>query len=276
MIEGVHFRPDWSGPGDVARKLVHVNLSDLAASGGEARWCLLNLGVPVAHDDTTPGKERRPSAFLPAFAAALREELTHNDCELIGGDTFRAPAYFLTLTMGGPTPRRLTRSSGRQTDSLYVTGELGGSRRGQRLLEQAGAQELTKLRESNDPAIQKHLRPRARLEWARKLREDPRVHAMMDVTDGLLQDAERLGRASRLELTVELERLPAAPDCSVEAALLSGEELELLFLAEGGLEFDFPCREIGRAAGGAPGLRLTRNGVAVAPPEHPGFEHFAR
>jgi thiamine-monophosphate kinase len=290
LVEGTHFRLDWSSPEDLAVKLWAVNLSDIAASGGEPDWCVLSLGLPPTIEPD----------FLRRFAAALRAELRRDDCRLVGGDTFRAPVLLLSLTLSGrlersprEPPRYLGRQGARPGDSLYVSGEPGLSQLGYLYL---AGERPPPADPEQDPqylaAVHRHRRPEARLAWARILRRHSEVHAMMDVSDGLYPDLQRLAAASRSLLEIDWRRLPlpavarervaAHPQSSDdltdaqwrELALTSGEELELLFAATPGLTFEFPCTEIGRvvaADASDPGIRL--NGAPwPVPPRW--FQHF--
>ena len=307
LVESTHFRLDWSAPEDLACKLWNVNLSDIAASGGEPEWCLLNLGVPAHISDD----------WLRRFAVALRTELNadlHTELNadlstesvqsqlkarpvrLLGGDTFRAPHLVLTLTLAGrlpvatqPEPRQITRSGGRADDGIYVTGAPGLSLLGYEILSGRRPEIST-----NDPvhaaAIARHLRPRARMAWSRELRDIPEIHSMLDVSDGVYADLIRLAAANpKLSFEIDWERLPLpavlaqSPSFSEqrlpelrELVLASGEELELLFTAPPGLTLAFPCTEIGRVGETTerdPADRVLLKGAPwTAPPRW--FQHF--
>lgn len=251
MIEGTHFRRDWSSPEDVAVKLFHVNLSDIAAGGADPEWCTLNAGIPAEAGDE----------FLRRFARAFRSELERYHCKLVGGDTFRSPVYMFSVTMGGGSQRFLSRDGGKAGDRLYVTGNLGLSGAGYKHLANESLLEAGSGREA---ALEKHRRPRARYDWAKILRSTAAVHAIMDVSDGLLADARRLAAASGVTIEIAVDRIPV-PRNLVEIerypdALLSGEELELLFLGEDDLRFEFPCTDIGVAVAPAAGDDNDRRG----------------
>lgn len=282
LSEGTHFRRDWSSPEDLAIKLWEANLSDLCVSGARPAWALLNLGLPTPVDET----------FLRPFAKELRALMDARACRLIGGDTFRTTQMTLTFTLGGPARRVLGRDDGRPGDLLYLTGTIGLALCGYRLLagEIAGT-----TPESDEPngktgrliaaARERHLRPRARADWAADLVAEPGVHAAMDLSDGLFQDAPRLARASGVSLEIDLDALPLAAGLAErgwvrrEEAIYSGEEFEILFLGAPGLNFDFPCRVIGRASESVQEsvpVRYASAGGPVEPsgPAGGGFEHF--
>ena len=242
LTENVHFNLEWFSPEDIATKLFHVNLSDIISSGGLPEWCLITIGL---------SKERANDAnfekFLRRFASTFERECWRYECPLIGGDTVRTLELNLGMTIGGDAKRYIDRRSGKDGDTLYVTGNLG--------LALAGYNHLKGIHKLNGDleilAFEKFLQPQARLEWAKKIWKMDGVHAMIDISDGLLNDSINLANASNLELHIHLEQLPLSPQLkgimSLSESLLSGEELELLFLGDADLKFDFPCVAIGKA-----------------------------
>ncbi len=266
IVEGIHYLPG-DPPGDVAWKLVAVNLSDLAAKG--ARPVGVLLGYALGEDE-----------WDAAFVAGIATVLTAFGLSLLGGDTVAMPAgapRALGLTAigraTGPVP---SRSGARPGDLLWVSGTIGDSGAG-----------LAALRGGRDDAalIERYRNPRPRLEAGERLA--PLVAAMMDVSDGLLIDAGRMASASRCALAIELDSLPlsaaylaARGEARLEAAT-AGDDYELLFaagpdkapallaLAE---ELGLPLSRIGRFEAGT-GLALTDRGESVPLPARLGFEH---
>ena len=259
IVEGVHFLPD-DPPGDVAWKLLAVNLSDLAAKGARIEGALLNY--PLSSD-----------AWDRAFLDGLRAALEMFGCSLIGGDTVSLPANaprVLTLTAIGrdaPTPLR---SGARAGDELWVTGTIGDAGAGLRIAQGIpGPQAL----------LARYRRPTPRL--AEGLRLAPLAHAMMDVSDGLLIDASRMAAASGLAVTVELAAIPLSPDYLAFAgadlpahlaAATAGDDYELLFALSGGDEPPIGAFSVGRFEAGG-GIALTWQGAFVPLPASLGFEH---
>jgi thiamine-monophosphate kinase len=252
-VEGVHFLPT-DPAGDVAWKLLAVNLSDLAAKGATPEGALLNYPLSDPAWDT-------------AFLAGLGEALTAHACPLLGGDTVSLPAgapRVLTLTAigRGPAP---SRTGARAGDALWVTGTIGDAGAGLRIARgEPGPAEL----------LAAYRRPRPRLAEGRAL--GPLVHAMSDVSDGLLIDAARIAAASGLAVTVDLDTVPlsdaykafAGPDPL--AAATAGDDYQLLFALD--REPPVPATRIGSFAPGA-GLTLTQGGRPVPVPPRLGFEH---
>lgn len=263
IVEGVHYLPD-DAPADVAWKLVAVNLSDLAAKG--ARPIGVLLGYPLAPE----------AAWDLAFVAGLEQTLERFEVPLLGGDTVAAPAgpRQLGLTAIGETAPGAapSRAGARAGDTLYVTGAIGGAGLG-----------LGVARGGPGAAawLAAYRRPTPRLAEGRALA--PLVHAMADISDGLLIDGARMAEASGLALRIDLDAVPLAPDAPSGrlarlAAVTSGDDYELLFAAPPGLTLSQPgmatVSAVGRFHAGA-GLMLVDAGGAVPLPDRLGYEHDA-
>ncbi|EOQ90479.1 thiamine-phosphate kinase [Leptospira yanagawae serovar Saopaulo str. Sao Paulo = ATCC 700523] len=265
LSEGTHFLHQWSSPNVLAGKLVEVNVSDITASGGVPKECFLNLGL----SPTSRKKE-----WVLAFSKALRSSLHQYGMKLAGGDTFSSPTTQLTLTVVGTVKKPWLRSGGKPGDYLYVTGDLGQSLLGFHCLKKNWKDSQYKK------AIQRHLLPKARQTLQKPLSQYP-IHACMDVTDGLIQDAERLAIASKGKLKIQIESLPLHPLAKkvlgMDACLGSGEELELLFLSPKILPNEIhsiPVTRIGRMEIGKPGVQFIKDGKKYQPNDR-GFLHFA-
>lgn len=270
LVEGTHFLHKWSSPKQIAEKLIEVNVSDIAASGGTPSICFLNLGLSEL------SKERE---WVEEFTKAFRMRLKKYKLELVGGDTFYSKNTHLTLTVFGKTKKPWFRNGGKEGDILYLTGEIGDS--------QLGLQILKKniMHAKYERSITKHLTPMSRSELVPKLQKFE-IHACMDVTDGLIQDCEKLAQASNGHLEIQMESLPlskiAYENLGWEGVLSSGEELELLILSDKNLP-----KKIGNVKITAIG-RFTKDssrysnksqvrfllGEKEYSPKSPGFLHF--
>jgi thiamine-monophosphate kinase len=262
MVEGVHWLVD-ADPADVAWKLVVANLSDLAAKGAEPLGVL--LGFMLGADDW----DRR-------FADGLAEVLAAYDVPLLGGDTtgksgeWSARAFGLTA-LGRATHRPVpVRSGAKEGDWLYVTGTIGDA---------AAGFELCRDRVDSHERLRRAFnRPVPQLEAGKLLA--PEVHAMMDISDGLLIDAQRMAQASGLMVEIDLSTLPTSHDYQVLrgnnlegrlAAATWGDDYQLLFAT--------PTRDIpvdAALVGGfwpGEGIRLCYGSEAVSLPPSLGFEH---
>ena len=239
IVEGVHFLPA-DPPGDVAWKLLAVNLSDLAAKSATPIGVLMGCGL---------GED---SAWDAAFVAGLGEALRAFDVALLGGDTVRMPpgaprTLGLTAIGSCPAAGAPARSGARAGDLLWTTGTIGDAGMGLRiaLAEVAGehvpnepapgkpalgdpdpgAPAAGDARTGdpasgapiNDPALgqlppatralrDRYRRPQPRLAAGRMLAGYAR--AMADISDGLLIDAARMAAASGLAVTIDLDAVP--------------------------------------------------------------------
>lgn len=265
LSEGTHFLHKWSSPEVLAGKLVEVNVSDITASGGVPKECFLNLGL----SPTSRKKE-----WVLAFSKALRNSLHQYGMKLAGGDTFSSPTTQLTLTVVGTIKKPWLRSGGKPGDYLYITGDLGQS-----LL---GYQSLKKKWQGRGfkESIEKHLLPKSRHILQKPLSKYT-IHACMDITDGLIQDSERLALASKGKLIIQIESVPlhslAVKKLGLDACLGSGEELELLFLSPDILPnqiASLPVTMIGRFVKGKPGTKFLNEGKTYVP-KNKGFLHFS-
>jgi thiamine-monophosphate kinase len=262
IAEGVHFLPG-DPAGDVAWKLVAVNLSDLAAKGAAPAGVLLGYALTADQD------------WEAAFLQGLGDALAAYDVPLLGGDTISLPAgapRTLGLTAigraDGPVP---SRAGARAGDALYVTGTIGDA--GPGLAMALGEMPV-------DPALlAAYRRPVPRLAEGRALA--PLVHAMMDVSDGLLLDATRMAEASGLSLVIDLDAVPlsdgyrAARGADRDARLAAasaGDDYQLLFAAPADTALPVPATRIGGFAPGA-GLSLRDGGGDVPLPARLGYLH---
>jgi thiamine-monophosphate kinase len=258
LVEGIHFRAA-DAPADVAWKLVATNLSDLAAKGARIEGAMVSYPL---------GDDSWDHAFLDGLDAALRAMA----CPLIGGDTVTLPAgapRVLTLTALGSDAPAPARSGAVPGDALWVTGTIGDAGAGLAIAGGAeGAEELAAA----------YLRPQPRLAEGRALA--PHVHAMMDVSDGLLVDAARMGAASGVAIAVDLARVPLSPAYRAYsgdrlAAVTAGDDYELLFAAPAVWSPPVAATRIGAVAEGA-GLTLTDAGAPVPLPARLGYQHRGR
>lgn len=239
IAEGVHYRPG-TDPADIAWKLIAVNLSDLAAKAAEPIGVLIGATL-------VEGSER--------FVHGLREVLDAYGVKLLGGDTIAhaGPATFGCTAIGRATVRPVpARTGAKAGDALYVTGAIGAAMLGF---------------ETGDGAA--YLRPTPRL--AEGLALGPYVHAMMDVSDGLLLDARRMAEASGCTAAIALEAVPFAPGTGDRLGAASwGDDYELLFAAPDGVPLPVAATRIGTMLSQTAQPLLLDGKI---PPERLGYEH---
>ena len=255
LVEGVHFLPTDPAQ-DVAWKLVATNLSDLAAKGAVPEGILLNY--PLGDD-----------AWDRTFLEGLADILTAHDTRLIGGDTVTLPPgapRILTVTAFGSDAAAPARAGAKPGDALYVTGMIGDAGAGLAIaLGKPGPAEL----------LAAYRRPQPRLADGRRLARH--VHAMMDVSDGLLIDAARMALASGLAVAIDLAAIPLSAAYRMVsgdrvAAATAGDDYQLLFAAPE--DFATDATRIGAFLTGS-GLVLHDAGTPVPLPPSLGYEHRA-
>jgi thiamine-monophosphate kinase len=224
LLEGIHFTRAAMSLEDAGWRAMAANLSDLAAMGARPVLATVALGVPQAD-----GVGQILELYRGLAACAGRSKV-----EIAGGDLSRAPALTICITVVGEVraSQAKTRAGGRPGDVLTVTGPLGGARAG---LVLAGSP-LPIEGELRDAALRAFRHPVVRGAEGRFLAASVNVHAMMDCSDGLSTDVDRLSAAS--ECGASLESIPVAPAARALAelqeedperfALAGGEDFELL------------------------------------------------
>jgi thiamine-monophosphate kinase len=256
QIAGVHFSPDLDAA-LLARRLLAVNLSDLAAMGASPAWAFLTLAVPLGFD------HRR---FFRSLLAACRRQ----GLQLAGGDlAMHLGAVTTTLTLLGTKQkgaRWLQRGGAVPGHALWLGGTTGESAAGRILIERGAHLDGSRvelppflpasLRSAARKAVRRHLQPAPQLALGRWLGAQPEG-AAIDVSDGVARDLRRLCRASGAGAAIAAEALPysfrfhelcAALDADPLAlALGGGEDYVLLFTLPAGCEppESFGCRRIG-------------------------------
>jgi thiamine-monophosphate kinase len=226
LIEGRHFDLRWTSLRDLGHKALAVNLSDIAAMGGIPDYVILSLGIP-AHFD---------SKDIDAFYRGFEELAAENSVALIGGDTNAAEKLIISVcVIGHSSAKPIERRGAKPGDDIYVTGTLGDSALGLKLLRRVGR---ARKGQRAITLLARHHRPTPRLVAGALLAKKKLATAMIDVSDGLLQDLGHICRASAIGATIEAERLPLSPAyCAFVGkershyALSGGEDYELLFCA---------------------------------------------
>ncbi len=293
LVEGVHFKREWTPARLLGRKALSVNLSDIAAMAGVPRHATVSLGLPP---DVT-------WSFVDGLYDGLLERSAETGVNLVGGNLSASPCVVIDVTLLGQGARVVRRSGARPGDQLAVTGTLGAAAQGLKLLAQ-GARldaegELVSAgvwTDSSAAAVTACLRaqldPRPPLAFARALAERDLVHAAIDISDGLSGDLWQLCEASDIACGLEFAEIPVDPQVSqlvragggdaLSLALHGGEDYELLFAAPpervadlkelAGI-FNTPLTVLGQFREGAPSVFL-RVGGRHMPLERVGYDHF--
>jgi thiamine-monophosphate kinase len=197
VVEGVHFTNETRAI-DVGWKAMMRTLSDFAAMAAVPEFALITLVIA--------GKKK--VTWVRDLYRGLNRAAARFDLAIVGGETSATGGNaVVTVSVAGYVESKgvLRRDGGKENDDLFVTGQLGGSIRG------------------------RHLNFLPRIAEARWLARHFRVHAMIDLSDGLGADLPRLARASTLGFKIDENSLPVAHGCTLQQAISDGEDYELLF-----------------------------------------------
>lgn len=219
LNENIHFIKSKSHPGDIGYKSLAVNISDIAAMGGKPLYTFLSLGLPP---DTS-------LQWIDDFFAGFRQLADAFHVSLLGGDTTRNQNIVINILVVGimATAQIKRRSQARAGDIICCTGEVGNSGAGLKvLLEERPQNALTQT------LIQAHLRPLPPIEEGAWLAAQPAVHAMMDISDGIASDIQRIMEASHCGAHIEIEKLPQSAELK-QASQQFGWQAEHLGLTAG-------------------------------------------
>ncbi|MDP6347339.1 MAG: thiamine-phosphate kinase [Dehalococcoidia bacterium] len=268
LVEGVHFLIDLAAPDELGWKALAVNLSDVAAMGGVPGYALISLALPP----------QTPVEWVTGLYRGLLDIARTFRVGVVGGDVHSASQIVVTVALWGTVnaPGPLARSAARIGDRIGITGTMGASAGGLRLLKEG--------RPVPGPLRQAHLHPRPQIEAGQGLLHCG-VKAAIDISDGLLADLGHLCRASGVGASVAAERVPVDPhlrevfgDDALALALSGGEDYQLLFTAPGEViekvQVEVPFTDIGEITQRRKGVEvMDAAGRSVALPQK-GWQHF--
>lgn len=223
LVSGVHF-PDNADPRLIAQRAIRVNLSDIAAMGGQPSAFLLALTLPEPNE-----------TWLECFGRGLREVSDAYGCPLIGGDTTRGPLS-ITISILGTVPRggALLRSGARAGDAIYVTGYLGDAAAGLGLVDASARIDGSQAR-ALSYLEKRYWQPEPRVLQGLILRDQ--ASAAIDISDGLLADLGHILEASEVGAELNLASIPLSEPLietlpkaeAMRLALTGGDDYELCF-----------------------------------------------
>ncbi len=229
LVEDIHFRIDWTDWESLGHKILAVNISDIAAMGAAPNLAVITLGLR--------GDER--VIDLQALYRGIGDLARRNAMIIAGGDIVRSPAaliFHVTALGEAAGGAVLQRSGAAVGDIIGVTGTLGASAAGLRLLA-LDPSDRRRVAATADLLIQAHLRPEPRVALG-KILLDQGATAAMDLSDGLLGDLPKILTASDVSAELDARHVPVAgavralfPEEWLELALRGGEDYELLFTA---------------------------------------------
>ncbi len=291
LIQAVHFDMSYTSMRHLGQKAAVVNLSDIAAMSGQPVAAFVSLGIHSSISEE----------MIREFYEALADEFGKLNCVIAGGNTSSSPIGFIvSITLIGEVEpdRQILRSGAKDGDIICVTGDLGRSKAGLRILQREKERYIKAGQPADflpnfsgyDDALQKHLLPDSRVELSRTLTEKIRLHSMIDISDGLISDMMHICEASALTAEIEEEFIPIDPitrrianeldEVPLDYALFGGEDYELLFTIA---EKDFSklyslegnVRAIGKMKEGKPRIVLKHHdGKTEEYKDYQSYQHF--
>lgn len=270
MVGGVHFLPD-DPPDLVGRKLLRVNLSDLAAKGA----------APIGYLMTVAAPKGTPDSWFAGFAAGLAQDQAQYDVTLLGGDTTSTPGPLsLSLTIIGHVAAgaAVRRNGARAGDDIWVTGTIGDGALGLQVA-------LGRLADPSGFLLDRYRLPQPRV----GLPLAGIASAGMDVSDGLVQDLGHICNASGIGAEIRAEAVPlsdaarAAGPAWLETCLTGGDDYELLLgvpqdradaLLAAAAQAGVAVTRIGRFLSGSPEVVVRQAGGTPLTLAKGGWSHF--
>jgi thiamine-monophosphate kinase len=293
LIQAVHFDLSYTSMRHLGQKAAMINLSDIAAMSGLPIAAFVSLGI---HSNVSV-------EMIEEFYEALADELGKFNCVIAGGNTSSSPiGFIIDITLIGEVEpdRQVLRSGAKAGDIVCMTGDLGRSKAGMKILQREKERYIKSDQPSNfvpnfegyDDALQRHLLPQARVALSRTLTEKIRVHSMIDISDGLVSDMMHICAANNVAAELEEELIPIDPitrrvaeefgESGLDYALFGGEDYELLFTIS---EKDFSklyslegnVRAIGKMKEGEPKIVLHRkDGTSEEYKDYLSYQHFVK
>ena len=272
LVEDIDFRRLTVPALFLGHRALAVSLSDIAAMGARPRWSLVSLGLP---------EDVWQSEFTNKFYDGLFELAAQYDVQLIGGDTSRTPERIVvdSIVVGDcEADTAVKRSGAVPGEQIFVTGSLGGSAAGLRLIERGahladqnfGTHETQAL----DQLLLRHLRPEPRVGWGMVLGQERLSTAMIDLSDGLSSDLNHLCTESKVGALIHSTQLPIDSQvielCGrraldpLQLALHGGEDFELLFTVKPELVPKLPKRVDGVGITNIGEIRDASEGVNIS------------
>ena len=268
QVAGIHFPPQ--APADlIAQRALRCAVSDLAAMGAEPRGFHLALTLP-----------RADASWLSAFSQGLKAAAGELNIALLGGDTTSGPAVIITIAVQGfvPAEKALTRHTAQVGDDIWVSGVIGASALALPCALENPADRSTKTAAYYFPQPQCALGSRLR----------DVIHACLDISDGLLQDAGHIARASAVTLSIDGQAIPLPDGITTRDDIMrcisGGDDYQLLFTATASqreqisqLSTTYPgLSRIGQVVKPVTGqpVRLWMHSEEVTLAQHTGYQHF--
>src|SRR5689334_18482466 len=288
LVEDIDFRRTTTPPFLLGHKALAVSLSDIAAMGARPLWSLVSIGVP---------EDIWQTEFVDHFYDGLLKLANQYGVQLIGGDTSRTnESIVVDSVVAGEcaTASAVMRSGASAGDQIFVTGSLGAAAAGLRLIERGAHLAEQNLADEDsqklDHVLIRQLRPEPRVGWGIVLGEERLATAMIDLSDGLSSDLNRVCEAGGVGALIDSALLPidnrVVELCGrraldpLQLALHGGEDFELLFTVKPADVARMPKRvdgveikRIGEITNAIEGVRISE-GPRVWDLKPGGWKHF--
>jgi len=218
LVQGVHFRTDWSSAHEIGRKSVAANLADIFAMGGQPKSLLIGLAVPA---DTKV-------AWVLELAEGIKFEADLVGAQVIGGDVVRSEQIVISVTALGSlvAPAPITRSGAQVGDVLAVAGRLGYAH--------AGLLMLSRGFRSPKAIVSAHRVPEPPYALAQLAHS---ATSMIDISDGLLSDVGHIAQASDVAINIESQKLVVTDELQAMASAFNGNAMD--WILQGGEDHAF-------------------------------------
>ncbi len=286
LIESIHFDLKTISPKQLGRKAMAINISDIAAMGGTPYLVIISLGLP----------ESTSIKFIDEFYSGLQKICNLYEIKLAGGDTVASPKHlFINVCILGEAPKNRVfyRTGAKPGDQIFITGNLGDSAMGLRILMEKNKGSISTKHKNF--LIKKHLEPIPRVKESKLLAKSKlKITSMIDVSDGLAQDLGHLLTRDKLGANLYEGNLPISEALNSAClqrkhdrttwALQGGEDYELLFTIKPEdvkkmkglfLKADTLVSHIGEITKSPKKITLTKkNGSKVSLKPATGFNHF--
>jgi thiamine-monophosphate kinase len=281
QVEGVHFTKGLISASDLGRRAVAVSVSDIGAMGGVPRFFLSSLGFSRQEDED--------KGLLKGIMDGFERAEGEFKVALIGGNISASDRLFLDITvLGEVEPHIMVKRTGAKPgDIIYVTGTVGDSALGLRILG------MGRRNEREDYLISRHVSPQPRLALGREIAQMRLPTSMIDISDGVILDLERITVENGLGADIYVEQIPLSSDYRArvsdfaqdpyDIALSGGEDYELLFtspqengekIKEISMKLGVKITEIGRVTD-EPIIRVLNSDGKEIEVKHRGFIHFS-
>jgi len=289
LIEGTHFTKETITPCQLGKKVVAINVSDIAAKGGIPKQALISIGLPK---DTKV-------IYLDEIYRGIKEQSKKFNIDIVGGNTaLSKDKIFIDLFLVGEIKPDLLllRSGAKPDDKILVTGNLGDSSAGLKIIENQDLklEDIKFEKKYKTKLKQAHLSPNPRLLEGRIIAKSNLASSMMDISDGLSSDLAKICEASNVGAIIWEEKIPVSKETLAFAksigkspfnfALHGGEDYELLFtipkenveiiIKKIQRETKTKVTEIGEIKDRKFGIKIVKTNGEMTPLNTYGWNHF--